>query len=311
MTVVRPRVNDTLATDIVTAYLNQIGEHELLTAEDERELAQRIEVGREAQDKLEEKAYKDTAERRLMQAQVRRGDSARERFVNSNLRLVVSQARRYRNTEGIDFIDLIQEGNLGLMRAVDKFEWRKGFKFSTYATWWIRQALQRAVAEKSRTVRVPAQLHERAAKVHAVAGRLRAETGREPTEHELAAESGLELAQVRDSLGLKETTSLDRPIGEDGAVLGDFVMDEAEEDPVAMAEADSVSMDLINAIKRLPDREQRILLLRYGFIDGIPKPLDEIGDEFNLTRERIRQIEKRALTRLRHPSFGMKESELI
>ncbi|MDH3730602.1 MAG: sigma-70 family RNA polymerase sigma factor [Acidimicrobiia bacterium] len=301
-----------LTTDTVAAYLNNVGQHELLTADEEVMLAQTIEEGKSAEERIETKEYDDLSERRKLGRAMRRGEDARHRFVNSNLRLVVSQARRYRNTPGMDFIDLIQEGNLGLMRAVEKFDWRKGFKFSTYATWWIRQAIQRGIAEKSRTVRIPGQLHDKANLVHAVADRLRAETGREPTMEELVGETGLEQKVIEDALALQESASLEAPVGEDGAVLGDFVIGDIEEDdPVFKIEELAVSDDLRSAVSRLPDRERRILALRFGFVDGVPRPLDEIGDEFGLTAERIRQIEKRALTRMRHPSFGLREHELV
>jgi RNA polymerase primary sigma factor len=304
--------SDVATSDPVGAYLNEIGRHELLTAEDESVLAQAIEAGGKAQERLDAKDYADVAERRRLRALAAEGAAARERFINSNLRLVVAQARRYRRASGLDFIDLIQEGNLGLMRAVDKFEWRRGFKFSTYATWWIRQAIQRAIAEKSRVVRVPAPLHDHAAKVHAVADRLRAEMGREPDDAELALESGLEQSVVAKARALRDSTSLDMPVGEDGAVLGDFIANgDGDDDPFLSAQAMSIGAELRYAVGRLSERERRIIERRYGFADGVPAPLEEIGEEFGLTKERIRQIEKRALTRMRHPSFGMREEDLV
>jgi len=300
------------SVDDVTYYLNRIARHDLLTAEDEVELAQTIEAGREAQRRLEEKEFSGRAEKVKLQREVRLGEEARNRFLNSNLRLVVAHARKFRSVEGIDFIDLIQEGNLGLMRAVDKFEWRKGFKFSTYASWWIRQALSRAVSEKSRTIRVPGRLSDAAATVHAIRNRLQAEIGRNPTIAELSEETGLSVKDVEDALAVTDSVSLESPVGEDGAQLGDFVVVEDEDvDPATQAEQKAVGEDLRRAIDRLPTRERRILLLRYGFMDGVPKALPDIGKEMNLTPERIRQIEKVALCRLRHPSFGMKEEALV
>ena len=300
------------AVDDVTYYLNNIARHDLLTAEDEVVLAQAIEAGRDAAARLETEKRIPQKERVRLQREVRTAEDARNRFLNSNLRLVVAHARKFRGAEGIDFIDLIQEGNLGLIRAVEKFEWRKGFKFSTYASWWIRQALSRAVTEKSRTIRVPGRLSDAAATVHAIKNRLQAELGRDATIPELAEESGLSEAHVEEALAVKDSVSLESPVGEDGAMLGDFVMVEDDDnDPVVRAESLAVGEDLRRAINRLPARERRILLLRYGFVDGEPKALPDIGAELNLTPERIRQIEKVALCRLRHPSFGMSEEALL
>ena len=300
------------AVDDVTYYLNNIARHDLLTAEDEVMLAQAIEAGRDASARLETEKRIPQRERVRLQREVRAAEDARNRFLNSNLRLVVAHARKFRGAEGIDFIDLIQEGNLGLIRAVEKFEWRKGFKFSTYASWWIRQALSRAVTEKSRTIRVPGRLSDAAATVHAIKNRLQAELGRDATVAELSEESGLSEVHVEEALAVKDSVSLESPVGEDGAMLGDFVMVEDDDnDPVIRAESLAVGEDLRQAINRLPARERRILLLRYGFVDGEPKALPDIGAELNLTPERIRQIEKVALCRLRHPSFGMSEEALL
>ncbi len=301
--------HEVYSSDPTAQYLNAMGTYELLTAEEEIELAKAIEAGRTAAGTLETSRPRGREAAALRQL-VTAGERARDRFVNANLRLVVSQARRYRNAGGLDFIDLIQEGNLGLMRAVDKFDWRKGFKFSTYATWWIRQSIQRALAEKSRTVRIPSTLHDTAATVHAVASRLEAETGRTPTVAELAEEAGVSPEDVDDVLRMNDTVSLEAPVGEDGAVLGDFVEDADEIDPVGVATAAAVGSELRRAIDRLPERDRRILTLRYGFVDGIPKTHEEIGWEFDLTRERIRQLEKAALCKLRHPSFGLREEDL-
>ncbi len=300
------------AVDDVTYYLNNIARHDLLTAEDEVMLAQAIEAGRDAAERLETEKRIPKKDKVRLQREVRAAEDARNRFLNSNLRLVVAHARKFRGAEGIDFIDLIQEGNLGLIRAVEKFEWRKGFKFSTYASWWIRQALSRAVTEKSRTIRVPGRLSDAAATVHAIKNRLQAELGRDATVAELAEESGLSEIHVEEALAVKDSVSLESPVGEDGAMLGDFVIVEDDDnDPVTRAESMAVGEDLRHAIDRLPARERRILLLRYGFVDGEPKALPDIGAELNLTPERIRQIEKVALCRLRHPSFGMSEEALL
>ena len=298
------------AVDNVTFYLTNIARFDLLTAEEEVDLAQIMEEGRAASERLATEEDLSAGERVKLQHTGRAGEDARDRFLNSNLRLVVANANRYRWAEGVDLIDLIQEGNLGLMRAVDKFEWRKGFKFSTYASWWIRQALRRAVTEKSRTIRVPGRLSEAAATVHDTKNRL----GRDASVYELSRESGLSEAQVKEALAVAVvsiTVSLQRPIGDDGATLGDFVIVEDDEnDPAVQAETDAVSDSLRAAIARLPARQSRILLLRYGFVDGEPRTFTEIAAELNLTPVRIGQIERVALGRLRHPSYGLTEGDL-
>ncbi len=300
-----------LTTDLVSQYLTAIGEYDLLTAEQEVELAQLIETGEEAAIALEEGRFKGKKEEIELRRKNRKGKEAKDAFLTANLRLVVANARRYANTSGIDFLDLIQEGNLGLIRAVEKFDWRKGFKFSTYATWWIRQAITRAIADKSRTVRIPVHLHDTLAAVRAAQASLKAELGRDPKPDEIAEEAGVTVDKVELALSVADTVSLEQPVGEDGAQLGDFIEDEDAADPVAITEEMDVANSLRVSIERLPEREGRILALRYGFYDGVPRTLEEIGEEFNLTRERIRQLEKLALCRLRHPSFGIREQDLI
>ncbi|HEX9854971.1 MAG TPA: sigma-70 family RNA polymerase sigma factor [Acidimicrobiia bacterium] len=300
-----------LTTDLVSQYLTAIGEYELLTAEKEVDYAQKIEAGQDALAKLDAGAFKTKAEEMALRRKVRHGREAKDAFLTANLRLVVANARRYANTSGIDFLDLIQEGNLGLIRAVEKFDWRKGFKFSTYATWWIRQAITRAIADKSRTVRIPVHLHDTLAAVRAAQASLKAELGREPRPEEIAEEAGVNVDKVELALGVADTVSLEQPVGEDGAQLGDFIEDEDAVDPVRVTEELDIADSLRKSIERLPEREGRILALRYGFYDGVPRTLEEIGEEFNLTRERIRQLEKLALCRLRHPSFGIREQDLL
>ncbi len=300
-----------LTTDLVSQYLTAIGEYELLTAEQEVELAQLIEAGEAASKRLDEGKFKDKKEELGLRRKLRRGREAKDAFLTANLRLVVANARRYANTSGIDFLDLIQEGNLGLIRAVEKFDWRKGFKFSTYATWWIRQAITRAIADKSRTVRIPVHLHDTLAAVRAAQASLKAELGRDPKPEEIAEEAGVTVDKVELALTVADTVSLEQPVGEDGAQLGDFIQDEDAADPVVITEELDVASSLRKSIERLPEREGRILALRYGFYDGVPRTLEEIGDEFSLTRERIRQLEKLALCRLRHPSFGIREQDLV
>ena len=300
-----------LTTDLVSQYLTAIGEYELLTAEKEVEYAQKIEAGQNAQDKFDKGQFGNKSEEMVLRRQIRRGREAKDAFLTANLRLVVANARRYANTSGIDFLDLIQEGNLGLIRAVEKFDWRKGFKFSTYATWWIRQAITRAIADKSRTVRIPVHLHDTLAAVRAAQASLKAELGREPRPEEIAEEAGVNVDKVELALSVADTVSLEQPVGEDGAQLGDFIEDEDAVDPMRVTEELDIANSLRKSIERLPDREGRILALRYGFYDGVPRTLEEIGDEFQLTRERIRQLEKLALCRLRHPSFGIREQDLL
>jgi RNA polymerase primary sigma factor len=300
-----------LTTDLVSQYLTAIGEYDLLTAEMEVEFAQKIEAGQEAAERLENKDFKTKKEELDLRRHARQGRNAKDAFLTANLRLVVANARRYANTSGIDFLDLIQEGNLGLIRAVEKFDWRKGFKFSTYATWWIRQAITRAIADKSRTVRIPVHLHDTLAAVRAAQASLKAELGRDPKPDEIAEEAGVTVDKVELALGVADTVSLEQPVGEDGAQLGDFIEDDEAVDPVRVTEEMDIANSLRKSIERLPEREGRILGLRYGFLDGVPRTLEEIGEEFNLTRERIRQLEKLALCRLRHPSFGIREQDLV
>ena len=235
---------------------------------------------------------------------------AKERFVSANLRLVVANARRYSRASGIGLLDLIQEGNLGLIRAVEKFDWRKGFKFSTYATWWIRQAISRAIADKARTIRIPVHLHDTVRAVKRVQDGLKAELGREPRPEEIAELTGFPVDRVEVALNVSGTASLEQPIGEDGAMLGDFIEDGDAADPAQVAIDAETTRKLHQLIGTLPPRERRILELRFGFFDGVPRTLGEIGEEFTLTRERIRQLEKLALCRLRHPAFGLHENDL-
>lgn len=265
-----------MSDDPVKLYLKEIGSYPLLTIEQEIELAKRIESGDEA---------------------------AKKSLAESNLRLVVSIAKRYVG-RGLSFLDLIQEGNLGLIKAVDKFNYTKGYKFSTYATWWIRQAITRSIADQSRTIRIPVHMSEVINKTYRVSRTLLQELGREPTEQELAKAMNLPIEKVREILKVSaDPISLDTPIGEeDDSHLGDFIKDERIVGPEDAA-AYSVLQDQISKLlETLTEREQRVLILRFGLQDGRTRTLEEVGKEFNVTRERIRQIEAKALRKLRHPS---------
>jgi RNA polymerase primary sigma factor len=287
-----------LMADSVGQYLAEIGEHELLTADDEVALAQAMEAGEEAARALEEGA-KSAKERVAHERAVRRARIAKDRFVTANLRLVVANARRYAGASGMDFIDLVQEGNMGLIRAVEKFDWRKGFKFSTYATWWIRQAITRAIAQQSRVVRIPVHLHDILGTVRSTAAALEADLARKPKPEEIAEETGLSLDQVEQVLELATTVHLEDPVGEDGAQLGDFILDADAVDPVQAAEDGEAADRLRRSIAELPERAARIVTARFGLRDGRTKPLAEIAAEEGVTPERVRQIINEALDELR------------
>jgi len=288
-----------------------MGRFGLLTAEQETALAQQIETAGATVARIRALAAPDAADQITLQRALRSQLEAKEAFVTANLRLVVANARRHARTPGVSLLDLIQEGNLGLIRAVEKFDWRRGFKFSTYATWWIRQAISRAIADKARIVRVPVHLHDTVRVVRGTQDRLTAVLGREPLPEEIAEATGFAVDRVETALGVTNPVSLEQPVGEDGALLGDFIEDGDADDPAQLAAEATSARRLQRLIDRLPDRERRILLLRYGFVDGIPRTLGEIGEEFALTRERIRQLETLALSRLRHPAFGLREEDLL
>jgi RNA polymerase primary sigma factor len=287
-----------------------MGRFALLTAEQETALAQQIETAGATVARIRALPSPDAADEVTLQRALRSGSEAKEAFVTANLRLVVANARRHARTPGISLLDLIQEGNLGLIRAVEKFDWRKGFKFSTYATWWIRQAISRAIADKARIVRVPVHLHDTIRVVRGTQDHLQAVLGREPLPEEIAEATGFAVDRVEAALGVTNPISLEQPVGEDGALLGDFIEDGDAADPARLAADATAAGKLLGLIDRLPERERRILQLRYGFLDGIPRTLGEIGEEFALTRERIRQLETLALSRMRHPAFGLREEDL-
>ena len=300
------RMNPWDASDeAVKQYLDGIGTFVLLTAEDEVTLAKAIERGRKAELKLE--AEPDHPDRARLDAEIRQGLAARRRFIQANLRLVVSIAKRYQRS-GLPFLDLIQEGNLGLIRAVEKFEHRKGFKFSTYATWWIRQSISRAIADKSRTIRIPVHMMDTIGQVQAAENELTKRNGRAPTDAEIAEEAGLTVDKVADAKKISpETISLFEPVGEDSTVLGDFIEDEDAEDPFEMALLASRLEDLDDYMERLNERERTVIIMRYGLGNTEPKTLDEVGRHFNVTRERIRQIEAKAIAKMRKPGRVLRD----
>ncbi len=300
-----------LTTDLVRQYLNDAGRHALLTKEDEADLAKRYQAGLAADEMLKDKTLARSRRARLRLI-ARDGARSKERMVQANLRLVVPQARKFSGRD-LDFIELIQEGNLGLLRAVEKFDHTKGYKFSTYAVWWIRQALQRGVASKGRTIRVPAHVWELYGKLRSAELRLRQQKGGDPTEEEVAEEVGLTATRVREVReAMQELVSLDRPIGEDGdATMGDLIADTGQVDPADTALEGDALAQIEAALDDLDEREKLILVLRFGLGGQEPQTLEEIGSHFGLTRERIRQMQNRALAKLRHPSRAHNLSGLL
>jgi RNA polymerase primary sigma factor len=288
--------------DLVRLYLEGIGRYPLLTKEDEIRLAQTVEAGRTAVADLEAGGTISPEQQRHLRRTERAGRAATEQFINANLRLVVSIAKKYQTTD-MPILDLIQEGNLGLIRAVEKFDYTRGYKFSTYATWWIRQAITRAIADQARTIRVPVHMVETINKLARVQRQLHQELGREATTEEIAAEMGLETDRVAEIQRIaQEPVSLQSPIGEEESDLGDFIEDADAVVPIEAAAFIMLQDQLERVLCDLADREQRIIQLRFGLTDGHPRTLEEVGREFGVTRERIRQIESKTLAKLRHPS---------
>jgi RNA polymerase primary sigma factor len=300
----RAEVLVTASGDPVRMYLREIGRVELLTAEEEVDLAKRYEAGLVAATRLAAAGGRFEADRRRELLRLARGgERAKSRLVEANLRLVVSIAKRYIG-RGLVLLDLIQEGNLGLIRAVEKFDYRKGYKFSTYATWWIRQAITRAIADQARTIRIPVHMVETMNKVTRTQRRLHQLLGRDPTSAEIGAELDLEPDKVEDILRIsQETVSLETPVGgEEDSFLGDFIEDENAVVPLDAASLQMLQEQIRGVLHTLGDREQRVMVLRYGLDGGDVRTLEEVGNEFGVTRERIRQIEAKTLTKLRHPS---------
>ena len=299
--------------DPVRMYLKEIGKVPLLTADEEISLATAMVAGREAEEKLANEESTFTAqERKELQTLVEKGDSAKQSLAEANLRLVVSIAKRYVG-RGMLFLDLIQEGNLGLIKAVEKFDYTKGYKFSTYATWWIRQAITRAIADQARTIRIPVQMVETINKVIRVSRQLLQELGHDPSAEEISQEMGMPVDKVREILKIaQEPVSLETPIGEEeDSHLGDFIPDEGASEPSEAASFTLLKEQLVDVLSTLTPREEKVLKLRFGIEDGRTRTLEEVGKEFNVTRERIRQIEAKALRKLRHPSRSKKLKDFL
>lgn len=305
-----------LTGDPVRMYLKEIGKVPLLTAAEEIDLAMKIEAGIAASDELEkaedEGVELDRRERRRLGRIEQVGLDAKQQLIEANLRLVVSIAKRYVG-RGMLFLDLIQEGNLGLIRAVEKFDYTKGFKFSTYATWWIRQAITRAIADQARTIRIPVHMVETINKLVRIQRQLLQELGREPSPEEIGKEMGLPAERVREIQKIsQEPVSLETPIGEEeDSQLGDFIEDDAAVVPPDAASFSMLQEQLSKVLDGLAERERKVISLRFGLEDGHPRTLEEVGREFGVTRERIRQIESKTLAKLRHPSRSSKLKDYL
>jgi RNA polymerase primary sigma factor len=298
--------------DAVGMYLEEVANHDLLTAEDEVRLARAIEAGRRAQQTLEIDPPLAAADRAALLRVIDEGDEAKAEFIRSNLRLVISIAKRY-SGRGLDLLDLIQEGNLGLIRAVEKFDWRKGFKFSTYATWWIRQAITRGLGNHGRTIRLPVHMIDVVRTVQETEMTLQEMYRRPPTVEEISEVSGLDEDKIVIALNAPgETVSLDRPVGDEGdAELGDFVHDATAVDPFVEVAQGASRKELEKALATLEPRERSVIDLRYGLDGGEPRTLSDVGVALGITRERVRQIETRALSKLRHPSSSYDLESLL
>jgi RNA polymerase primary sigma factor len=292
--------------DSVRLYLQEIGDTDLLTMQEEVWLSKRMERGKIAEELLLDPNL-TPEERAVLDADKLDGELARAHLIRANLRLVVSVAKKYVG-RGLSFLDLIQEGNIGLMKATDKFDYKRGFKFSTYATWWIRQAITRAISDQSRTIRLPVHVGETINRVKKTGHRLQQILEREPTQLEIARAMDVSDEKVRQVLDVsRHPISLEAPVGQDGdAFLGDFIEDESMPHPLELASHELLKSQICDALSKLTERERKIIVLRFGLEDGRFRTLEEVGREFGITRERIRQIEAKALRKLRHPSYSRK-----
>ncbi len=292
--------------DSVRLYLQEIGEVDLLTMQEEVWLAKRMDRGRQAELALQDPTL-TADERYSFEADKLDGEAARSHLIQANLRLVVSVAKKYVG-RGLSFLDLIQEGNIGLMKATDKFDYTRGFKFSTYATWWIRQAITRAISDQSRTIRLPVHVGETINRVKKTGHRLQQILEREPTQEEIARAMDVPDDKVRQVLDVsRHPVSLEAPVGQDGdAFLGDFIEDDSLPQPIELASQELLKTQIADALDKLTERERKIIVLRFGLEDGRFRTLEEVGKAFGITRERIRQIEAKALRKLRHPSYSRK-----
>jgi RNA polymerase sigma factor (sigma-70 family) len=298
--------------DLVRLYLDSIGRYPLLSKEDEFSLSRIIHEGREAKEELANCSSRASVRKSELQKAVRRGEVATEQFINSNLRLVVSIAKKYQSSD-LPLLDLVQEGNLGLIHAVGKFDWRKGFKFSTYATWWIKQAISRGIDNTGRTIRLPVHAGDQVRRLLRVKRQMEGQTGNSPSYADLASALDMSESQVIELLQHgSEPVSLDSRVGPDGeSELSDLVPDVSSPSPFEVVTAAMLSGEVAKLLSVLDDREREILRLRYGFDRGDPRTLEEVGATLHLTRERIRQIERAALSKLRHPSSKMDTRDLL
>jgi RNA polymerase primary sigma factor len=298
-------MSDALLGDSVRLYLREIGQVPLLTGDQEKELAEQIKQGVAAAERLKSDESLSAKESHALRQKMATGDEARQKMASANLRLVVSIAKRYRE-RGLPLLDLIQEGSLGLLRAIEKFDHNKGFKFSTYATWWIKQALSRALADQSRLVRLPVHLGETLNRIQGARRQLTQQLGREPTDGELAKVLDMSEEKLRDlRRTAQDPVSLATPVGEEAdSTLADFIPDPHALDADDAAASGMLRQQIATALEQLTERERRVLELRYGLSDGQPRTLEEVGRAFGVTRERVRQIEVKALRKLRHPRLG-------
>ena len=291
----------------ISLYFREAARHSILTAQEEIALVKRMNGGKRARERLARGRFRSEKAGKVLKIRALDGEKGRQLLIRSNLRLVISIAKNYRG-QGLSFLDLIQEGNVGLMRAVDKFDYRQGNRFSTYATWWVRQAITRALSYQSRTIRLPVHMGERLRRVKQASGRLEKELGRKPDSEEIAKALSLSPEQMeRVFRAPTHTLSLEKPVGEEGeSQLSEFIEDEDIPPPVDVVLDVQLREQLNDALRKLPPRERRIIDLRFGLTDGDPRTLQEIAEEFDLSRERIRQIEGEVLRKLRHPHFSRK-----